>query len=751
MATEYFKSAVDKLRDILRLGKKSITGMDSMKHITIYLIHRYLTTEMCKKLKIPEELSWENIYNRCLENESYWATSLAHLSGKTEDSLIEQIDEIFGTRGYTFSIEDHNKHKEIMKIMNQIDIENVHLDIDLIGYLFEIHLKNAGSNKRDLGQFFTDRDITKFMVELCQPKINDDGLIETVCDPSMGSGGFLTSIVQYFNENYDDIEWKKQQQQIYGCDVDEFITALTKINLLFESKGTLFNNIQLRDSLSEDLMLTEYDIILANEPFGLKGLKHADMCDRVKNLKIRGTKSEPLFLQLIMLSLAENGRCAVIVPDGVLFDSSIIAKGTRKYLLENFNLKRIIKMEGKFFMNTGLEPSILYFVRDGRKTKKIRFTKIVKEDDELIESKIITVGVDQLDSNYSLNYKLFLPVERSIKTGLPMAKLGDILKQIKGPTHNVGEGKPEGKYPLVCSSKDKKLYLDSYDYEDLALIIGTGGNPNVHLKEKFNISTHSNVYHSKSDDVLIQYVYYYLLLNLNIFEPHFNGSTIRNITKVAVDNIEIPIPSIETQEAIIAELDPLYSTYKILIQRRDIIQRGLNRLHPGYDCEEVNLTDLIIDKKYPKHPTNFGSTNGLYRFHTGAESTKLFVEKYDIEDLIIIINRTNGSGKCHIYLDRNCSVASQTIILLCEDDEKTKYLYHYLKNNINLLEQHYKGSSHKNISKEDLKKIVILVPPVEKQEEFISKCEEFEKIIESYNEHIEKNEWVATQILQSYL
>jgi len=749
MATEFFKIAVDKLRDILRLGKKSITGMDSMKHITIYLIHRYLTTEMCQKLKIPEEFSWENIYNRCLEDEAYWATSLAHLSGKADDPLIEQVDEIFGTRGYTFSIEDCNKHKEIMKIMNQIDIENVHLDIDLIGYLFEIHLKNAGSNKRDLGQFFTDRDITKYMVELCQPKINEDGLIETVCDPSMGSGGFLTSIVQYFNENYENINWKKQQQQIYGCDVDEFITALTKINLLFESKGTLFNNIQLRDSLSEDLMLTEYDIILANEPFGLKGLKHADMCDRVKDLKIRGTKSEPLFLQLIMLSLAENGRCAVIVPDGVLFDSSIIAKGTRKYLLDNFNLKRIIKMEGKFFMNTGLEPSILYFVHDGRKTKKIRFTKIVKENEELIESKIITVGVDELDSNLSLNYKLFLPVERTIRSSHPMMKLGDILKQVKGPTHNVGEGKTEGEYPLICSSKDKKLYLDSYDYEELALIIGTGGNPNVHLKEKFSISTHSNVYYSKNDDVLIQYVYYYLLLNLNIFEPYFNGSTIRNISKASIENIEIPIPPIEIQKEIVAELDPLYSSYEVLIQRRDIIQRGLNRIHPGYDYEEVKLGELVkFETKKLKLKAGDGKSEGKYPFYTCGKK-KLFVDVCEYEKLCLIFNR---GGYANVRMDYNFSISHDDIyVLSCDNEKLTTYLYFYLRNNIKRLEVFFNGSTIKHIGKDSINNFMVQIPSVEKQEEFISKCEEFEKIIESYNEQIEKNEWVATQILQSYL
>ena len=105
------------------------------------------------------------------------------------------------------------------------------------------------------------------------------------------------------------------------------------------------NSIFKQDTLKNDIknpnnseILSGADIILANEPFGLKNLVHAECCSKVKNLKIRGTKGEPLFLQLMMESLNINGRCAVIVPEGVLFTESSIHQGTRKHLITYYNL-----------------------------------------------------------------------------------------------------------------------------------------------------------------------------------------------------------------------------------------------------------------------------------------------------------------------------------------------------------------------------------------------------------------------------
>ena len=78
------------------------------------------------------------------------------------------------------------------------------------------------------------------------------------------------------------------------------------------------------------------------------------------------------------MSLARGGRCAVVVPDGMLVNCSTLHNDTRKYLLNNFELKRVIKMEGQFFMNTGIKPSILFFENTGNPTQAVEFWDVVR-------------------------------------------------------------------------------------------------------------------------------------------------------------------------------------------------------------------------------------------------------------------------------------------------------------------------------------------------------------------------------------
>ena len=95
------------------------------------------------------------------------------------------------------------------------------------------------------------------------------------------------------------------------------------------------------------------------------------MNNKIKELRINGTKGEILFLQNCMVNLADGGRCCIVVPDGVLFNSTKMYKETRKYLLENFELEKVIKVgDGEFFKNTGVKTAVL-FLRKQVKAQKV--------------------------------------------------------------------------------------------------------------------------------------------------------------------------------------------------------------------------------------------------------------------------------------------------------------------------------------------------------------------------------------------
>ena len=385
-----FKSAVVKIRDILRGPGMSITGMDSMRHICLYLLSRYITVEQASLFGIPEMFAWENILHEAREKEAGQQRALDRLFHSDTDCLVAHFDRLFGTEKFQFDVKGKmglQKHVEILEILDKVNMSEVDCEIDMLGWVYEQHLKTGSSSaSRDLGQFFTDRFICEYMTDLCRPKFKHPGVPETVCDPSMGTGGFLTYYIKYFKKNYpDQINWKVQEHVIHGNDTDPRVSGVARMNLFMETGGHKSTNLQTHDSLYGDLTLTGYDVILANMPFGLKGIKHAECCNRVKDLKIRGTKSEPLFLQLMMVSLNLGGRCAVVVPDGMLVNSSTCHDDTRRYLLDHFELRRVIKLKGKFFMNTGIQPSVLFFENTGNPTKEIEFWDVVKGEDGKIQ------------------------------------------------------------------------------------------------------------------------------------------------------------------------------------------------------------------------------------------------------------------------------------------------------------------------------------------------------------------------------
>ena len=180
--------------------------------------------------------------------------------------------------------------------------------------------------------------------------------------------------IKYLEANYENIDWDEQKKYLYGFDIDQNNCNMMRLNILLDTTK-FFDTIITRDTLYTDIAIEDNpplnaDVILANEPMGLVNILHAECCDRIKDLKIRGTKAEPLFLQLFMEALNENGRCAVVVPDGVLFNDSNLHQGTRKKLIEEFNLVKVITLNDKeFFLNTGVKH-LFYILKIMERPKK---------------------------------------------------------------------------------------------------------------------------------------------------------------------------------------------------------------------------------------------------------------------------------------------------------------------------------------------------------------------------------------------
>ncbi len=250
----------------------------------------------------------------------------------------------------------------LQKIITGLDDLYIHdiADLDMQGDLYEYmlgKLSTAGQN----GQFRTPKHIREMMVELVAPTPDD-----IICDPACGTAGFLVSSAEYIRRHYEntmtDEQWENFANKTFsGYDTDYTMLRIAAMNLMLHSITN--PDIDYKDSVSkQNNVSTKNTVCLANPPF--KGTVDAESIHDNLKAVTNTKKTELLFLALFLRLMQKGGRCACIVPDGVLFGSSKAHKSIRKELIENHQLKAVISMpSGVFKPYAGVSTAVLVFVK----------------------------------------------------------------------------------------------------------------------------------------------------------------------------------------------------------------------------------------------------------------------------------------------------------------------------------------------------------------------------------------------------
>ena len=246
---------------------------------------------------------------------------------------------------------------EIYRLMNEIQSS------DIRGDVYEYISSRLQVNGR-AGAFRTPRHIIRMIVEMIEPKPDD-----VICDPACGTAGFLVEAGKYLKTNHSEIFFDRIKKDHFmnhmfsGFDMGRTMLRIGAMNMMTHGIGNPF--IEYRDSLSDQNPDKEkYSLILANPPF--KGSLDADTvsADLLKVCKTK--KTELLFLALFLRMLRIGGRCACIVPDGVLFGSSTAHKAIRKELVDGNRLEAVISMpSGVFKPYAGVSTAVLIFTKTG--------------------------------------------------------------------------------------------------------------------------------------------------------------------------------------------------------------------------------------------------------------------------------------------------------------------------------------------------------------------------------------------------
>ena len=326
---------------------------------------------------------------------------------------------------------------KIVEGVNSLDMNNR----DTMGDVYEYVLGKMAASGNN-GQFRTPRHIIRMMVELMQPTLKD-----TVCDPAMGSAGFIVESAKYIKERYEK-ELLKQEysnhyknEMFHGFDTDQTMLRIGAMNLMLH--GVENPDIRYLDSLSTDNTDTDcYTLCLANPPFA--GSLDYEAASKSLLAITKTKKTELLFVALFTRMLKVGGRCASIVPDGVLFGNSTGHKAIRKELIDNQRLQAVISMpSGVFQPYAGVSTAILIFTktnaggtdnvwfydmkadgysldakRDEVKENDIpdviaRYNDLKAEENRTRKDKSFLVPVDEIRANdYDLSINKYKEVER---------------------------------------------------------------------------------------------------------------------------------------------------------------------------------------------------------------------------------------------------------------------------------------------------------------------------------------------------
>jgi len=769
-----FNTVIDACRDILR--KEGITGMDSMKHLTLYILARALDKEECKRLNLDEKFAWEKFLELVKLDKKQYAFDL--LYNKEDGGLIATLDDLFGTRNFNFKLNSPDNHASILKHLDKINFKALDGTVDILGTVYENHL-GSGSNKsamRDLGQFFTDRKVCAYMTKLCDPKTFDDGTAESVLDPTMGTGGFLTAYVKFLKEHGATVDWNTMQMDIAGYDIDEFVMSVGLINM-YLSTGVIFKRIQHRNSLNLDVgdldQRLKFKVILANMPFGVKGLIYKDCCKRVKDLGINGTKSEPLFLNLMMAALDEDGRCAVVVPDGVLLNNSNQHNGTRKYLLDNFELKRVIKMKGQFFSNTGIQPSILFFENTGNPTTVVEFWEVEQDSKgEIIEKMVLSVPREKFDDACSFDMHRYQEVAVVANTGgYSMVKLGDVCELLSGKTNNDRE---RGDIPFYDSNGpiglvDKHLFDGDFIITARVLSIGS-----LHfVSGKFWAGDNTINIRLKSDitNVDIRYMYYWLKLNSSVFQ-NIKSGIIPKVRKSDVAEINIPLPPLHIQQEIVTALDLIYNNAatakaaaasvksQMAAVVRSVGARGFERKKLG-DIATLNPENISKNENIPV--INYIDLGSVKEGVISNIQSFMFNDKpgraqRKVKNNDILWGSVRPLSKSYTFIEsplENTIVSTGFVVVRNNNETKnlSKYIYYMLTSDecVQYLSNHSGGSSYPAFNSDILSEYQIPSPPLPIQHEVLAILNEMEVELRTLEQMATKAEQRAKFILDGYL
>lgn len=661
------KRRIDDARDIL-VGKVP-DPKSQVEQITIALIYKFMDDMDAEAEELGghrkfftgdyEKYGWKKLMAPGLggfEVLTLYSESILQLN--VNPNIPQLFRDIF--KNAYLPYRDPQTLKSFLKIIDEFDYDHS----EKLGDAFEYLLSVLGS-QGDAGQFRTPRHIIDFMVYLVDPKKN-----ETILDPACGTAGFLISsykhIVKsnssnYRTENRSDFAFGEMDSDKYrgdlltpddrkllaaklkGYDISPDMVRLSLVNLYLHG----FNDPKISeyDTLTSEEKWNEHaDVIFANPPF----MSPKGGIRPHKRFSVESSRSEVLFLDYIAEHLTPNGRAAIIVPEGIIFQSGTAYKALRKMLVENYLYTVISLPAGVFNPYSGVKTSILLMDKTlAKKTDNILFAKIENDGFDLGaqrrangKSELPTIASAVKDFANSIidgttfdvtsysnlviatkerigeNGDWGLSGERykvsiRISSAYPLVKIEDICTVERGASPRpidryisntedginwikIGDGSANSMY--ITSTK-QKITLEGAKKSKIVrrgdIILSNSmsfGHPYI-LDIDGCIHDGWLLLHPKGNTVVKEYLYH-VLSSKNIFQQFASlatGGVVNNLNSQLVRNVCFPLPPLEVQKEIVAQIE---SWQKIIDGARQVIENYKPQIEIDPNWEMVELGEV---------------------------------------------------------------------------------------------------------------------------------------------------------------
>ncbi|OIN84057.1 eco57I restriction-modification methylase family protein [Francisella sp. TX07-6608] len=386
------QSKINRITDILRRDDGISGAMHYTEQVSWILFLKFLNDYENEKSLEAELIGEEYIF--VLDEKYCWNTwaapkdadgKLDVINADTGDDLLEFVNkELFPYLKSFKSIDEDVKSLKykigaifefldnriasghtLCDVINEIDELNFNKKEDLyqLSQVYENLLKEMGSDGGNSGEFYTPRPLVKAIVDVVNPQAG-----QTVYDPAAGTCGFLIDAYEHMYSKVLSTTQLKilNEDTFFGKEKTPLSYVMGVMNMILH--GITSPNINKANTLVKDIRSLEekdrYDIILANPPFGGK-----EKATIQTNFPIKSNATELLFLQHIYKSLKLGGRCGVVVPEGVLFQTNNAFKNVKKELLENYNVHTIVSLPaGVFLPYSGVKTNVIFFDREGSTT-----------------------------------------------------------------------------------------------------------------------------------------------------------------------------------------------------------------------------------------------------------------------------------------------------------------------------------------------------------------------------------------------